>query len=117
MADEKTPPGGGSKPKTKARNYTVLGAIGEKDAAIESLDFRVIAEVQATTTTAAKAAVLERNPEFPRANPLKDGEGEERPAVDLKSLVDGRRLWLHAESGFKPKPVGVKQPPPVYEGL
>ena len=125
MADD-TPAGDGEKAKGKdaqkrpaeKRGYTILGAVGDKDASESDLDFRVIGEVEATTPSNAKAALLEQNPEFPRLDPIKDGEPDgPHQATDLQSLVRGERLWLHAESGFNPKPVLVEQPPPKFKGL
>lgn len=129
MADE-TSTGDGEKAKTKdkkpatKRAYAVLGAVGDKNAEPTDLDFRVIDVVEAATTSAAKSAVLEANPEFPRldgssSGPHSGAGGEDLAAqpTDLQSLVRGERLWLHAESGFNPKPVLVEQPPPRFKGL
>lgn len=114
--------GNGNEVKSGPRAYTILGAVGPKDAKPEDLDWRVIAEIEAATQAKAKEALLGDNPDFPGLDPKPSGSGAggSDPAaqpVDLQSLVRSERLWLHAESGWNPKPVIVNQPPPKFEGL
>lgn len=118
--------GGGSsasssdaKPEAK-RTYTVVGAVGPKDSNPDELDFKVLGRTEASTQAAAKAAILEANPDFPGLQKTQaGGPGGDAAArqTDLQSLVRGEQLWLLADSGWSPKLVQVEQPKPKFTGL
>lgn len=114
-----TPPESKPKAERKAIEYVVLGAVGEKNAKIDQLEWFVLGRVSALTPGAAKEQLLASNPAFPGPTVADVTEGKEQvPAPkDLQSLVRGKRLWLEAKSGWSPKLVEVEQPPPKFVGL
>jgi hypothetical protein len=111
-----------SKPKVERKEveYTVIGAVGNKDIDIAELDWKIIGTAKATTPGGAKAKLLEANPEFPGeilSDKTAEATGSATRPKDLQSLVRGQRLWLHADSRWKPLLVEVEQPPPKFVGL
>lgn len=106
------------KPKVERKEieYAVFAAIGAKDADPDDLDFKLIGLYQATTPKGAKEAALADNPEFPGESVADRTDGPSGPK-DLQSLVRGERLWLEAQSNWKPQLVVVEQPPPKFVGL
>lgn len=122
MADEANAGGAGktSKPttETEERTYAILGAVGSKDSNPDELDWKVIDTVKATTQGKAKEALLNDNPDFPGdVKASAPGSGTVAGPTKLQELVKAGQLWLHAESGWNPKPVVINQPPPKFEGL
>jgi hypothetical protein len=118
---EQDPQGKQEKPKPKAERkqieYAVIGAIGPKDANVQTLSYHMIGKVKATTPGAAKEALLQENPEFPWADNYQPAEAEAGKPMDLQSLVKREMLWLEAKSNWAPRPVIVEQPPPKFSGL